>query len=478
MSPNVTSQRPVSVPTFTPAQPARAAVPESKQPVALAFSDAFLASPARSPVALGGSVKSASIAQSAPVESLFGARSAALSLPSGAGALPVPQMELEVGSSGPEVAKLQQCLVALGYLSQETVNTNPGFFGENTTAAMQAFQAAHGLEQVGRFGPGSRAAMEAASARLPTIDRVIDESYRNLLGRAPDAGGKTGWRRGLEERAAAGGSEADLRAMIEGGIKASDEYRNRSDRRTPTQVVNELYTQVMERPGDPGGVASFVNRYNQLASSGMGKGDIENTLRNEMKASPEYNVKETVKGLYRQLLNRDADPAGRKSWTDTGMRRLAQGADLNTVRNEISNAIMQSPEYRELHKNDQVPGADAAINFALNPGRNNMAADGNWHFWCLGLVNKSFQAAGRNIPELQAGTAKQSYFNYLNQGRIRTDGIPPKGAVVFYDSFQEFGHIGISTGDGRIVNTFESGNPQTGYRGLHDLPNYLGWALP
>jgi hypothetical protein len=477
MSPNVTSQRPLSVSTFTPAQLTQGHAPESKQPAVRTVSDAFTQT-ARKPVELGSvPVKSASIAQSASVESLFGAQSV-LGMASGAGALPVPQVELDPGNMGPDVANLQKCLVELGYISQETVNTNPGFFGENTAAALRAFQASHGLEQAGRFGPGTRAAMEAASARLPMIDRVIDESYRNLLGRAPDAGGKVGWRRGLEERAAAGGSEADLRAMIEGGIKASDEFRNRNDRRTPTQVVNDLYSQVMERPGDPGGVANFVNRYNQLAGQGKGKGDIENTLRNEMKASPEYNVKETVKDLYRGLLNREADPAGRKSWTETGMRRLAQGADINTVRNEITHAIMQSAEYKEIHKNDVVPGADAAINFALNPGRNNMAADGNWYFWCLGLVNKAYQAAGRNIPELQAGTAKQAYQDYLSQGRIRTDGIPPKGAVVFYDSFQDFGHIGISTGDGRIANTFESGNPQTGYRGLHDLPNYLGWALP
>ena len=349
MSSLTVTQRPVSRPTLVPTDSCttKPAAPALRDTVKVA--DAFVAASAR-PVALGAPMRGAAFASSASVESLFGTQPSALSVQSGRGlSTPtVPQVELEPGAFNGDVKNLQDCLVAMGYLSQETMNTNPGFFGENTQAAVRAFQADHGLEQAGRYGPGTRAAMNAAVGRLASHDAIIDNAYRTLLGRAPDDGGKMGWRRGFEQQAAAGASVDQLRASIDAGIKASPEYKDRiASNVTPQKMVSDLYNEVMERPADPGGSQHFLNRYNQLAAQGMGKPDIRNTLAHEMRQSPEYNVKETVKDLYRGLLGREADPVGKKSWTDYGMKRLAQGADINTVRNEISAQIMQSQEYRD-----------------------------------------------------------------------------------------------------------------------------------
>jgi hypothetical protein len=62
---------------------------------------------------------------------------------------------LTIGSIGTEVLELQKRLAALGYFTVEPT----GYFGPVTKAAVKAFQAAHGLDQFGYVGPGTRAAL-------------------------------------------------------------------------------------------------------------------------------------------------------------------------------------------------------------------------------------------------------------------------------------------------------------------------------
>ncbi|WP_224362957.1 glucosaminidase domain-containing protein [Hyalangium versicolor] len=126
-----------------------------------------------------------------------------------------------------------------------------------------------------------------------------------------------------------------------------------------------------------------------------------------------------------------------------------------------------------------IPGAEQAIQYALNPPPNPMSQDGSWHYWCLGLVNRAYQSADRPISNLSKPTAYQSYQAYEQQGLIRHEFPPPRGAIVFYDwksDGQNIGHIGISLGDGTHVNTATSGAPTR----VSDVktPSYLGWAYP
>ena len=62
---------------------------------------------------------------------------------------------LTAGSTGAEVTALQQRLATLGYLTV----TPTGYFGSLTQAAVEQFQAAHGISQVGYVGPSTRAAL-------------------------------------------------------------------------------------------------------------------------------------------------------------------------------------------------------------------------------------------------------------------------------------------------------------------------------
>jgi peptidoglycan hydrolase-like protein with peptidoglycan-binding domain len=83
--------------------------------------------------------------------------------PATGGKVDVPQVDLRRGAEGPEVKKLQDGLVKLGYMTREQVATGPGIFGPKTEAAVSRFQADKGISPAsGLFGPKTRAAMEKA----------------------------------------------------------------------------------------------------------------------------------------------------------------------------------------------------------------------------------------------------------------------------------------------------------------------------
>lgn len=63
------------------------------------------------------------------------------------------------GANGTQVQALQQALVAAGYLTQQQMNSGPGIYGPQTTAAVAKWQAANGIPtngNAGYFGPVSK----------------------------------------------------------------------------------------------------------------------------------------------------------------------------------------------------------------------------------------------------------------------------------------------------------------------------------
>lgn len=71
---------------------------------------------------------------------------------------------IKQGATGSGVKTLQDDLVKLGFMSRNEVNTGYGTFGMKTEAALKAFQASVGLEQMGAVGPKTKHALEAVIA--------------------------------------------------------------------------------------------------------------------------------------------------------------------------------------------------------------------------------------------------------------------------------------------------------------------------
>ena len=66
-------------------------------------------------------------------------------------------LPLSVGSQNPDVTALQKVLASLGFFSAAP----SGYFGPVTSAAVQKFQTAHGIQPLGTVGPATRAALNA-----------------------------------------------------------------------------------------------------------------------------------------------------------------------------------------------------------------------------------------------------------------------------------------------------------------------------
>lgn len=69
------------------------------------------------------------------------------------------------GARGELVARLQQRLVELNYLTPRQMATGPGIFGRQTENAVKRFQAEHGIQQTGALGPLTYRALRTASPR-------------------------------------------------------------------------------------------------------------------------------------------------------------------------------------------------------------------------------------------------------------------------------------------------------------------------
>jgi len=108
----------------------------------------------------------------------------------------------------------------------------------------------------------------------------------------------------------------------------------------------------------------------------------------------------------------------------------------------------------------------------------------DYDYWCLKFSLDAYRiGAGRTVAG--AGWARLWWDQRPAQQR-RGDLNPPKGALVFWNwtgtvdgIYRNWGHVGVSVGDGRVVSSLFAGR-----RGVHVFrltdarSNYLGWIMP
>ncbi|MGF7206209.1 Ca2+-binding RTX toxin-like protein [Skermanella aerolata] len=195
--------------------------------------------------------------------------------------------------------------------------------GGATASSVEAFQFADG-----RFvtDPGS---VEAQVYRL----------YGATLGRSPDNAGLRTWAGAIGE----GG--LPLSGAAEGFI-ASAEFQNRYQSQDSATFVQMLYANVLQRAGEPAGVAGWT----RAIDSGMSRSDVvlgfseaaENVLRTMPMVQQGLWITDgsaaAAARMYDTVLDRHADSAGIKGWIGA----LKGGMSLETM----AEGFMGSAEFR------------------------------------------------------------------------------------------------------------------------------------
>jgi hypothetical protein len=136
--------------------------------------------------------------------------------------------------------------------------------------------------------------------------------------------------------------------------------RPRIDRRTAERMVEHAYREVLDRPADPTGLRTYRDRVIQ-------EGWSQQEVIQQLQRSPEARAiqpEAAIRGIYREALGRDADPAGlahyrakwREGWTQgqirEDLRRSQEGRGRN-FREIITRA------YREVLGRDPDPAGMA-----------------------------------------------------------------------------------------------------------------------
>ena len=96
-----------------------------------------------------------------------------------------PTGSLQPGQTGPSVKALQQYLVSQGYLTQEQMDTGPGIYGPQTTAAVKTMQEKLGVDNSsgpGYFGPKTISALQSqAGASSPAGTSYFQYTANGLV---------------------------------------------------------------------------------------------------------------------------------------------------------------------------------------------------------------------------------------------------------------------------------------------------------
>jgi len=182
-----------------------------------------------------------------------------------------------------------------------------------------------------------RKSPEAYRMRDQYADTVIRRAYQDILRRAPDPEGLRTYRRRILDD---GWDEQDVRQAL----RKSDERRTTTDtmnRQRAEESVHRAYRNVLGRDADPSGLDTYVNH---MMRDRWTQADVEKALRssNERRSATTMSrgqAEEMVKRAYRDVLGREADDSGLRSFTDHVLKDKWTEAD-------VAKALRNSDEYR------------------------------------------------------------------------------------------------------------------------------------
>jgi hypothetical protein len=155
-----------------------------------------------------------------------------------------------------------------------------------------------------------------------------------------------------------------------------------------------------------------------------------------------------------------------------------------TDSNAAASPLMASPAENRAAAWAEAHLADPVGKYHALQADSSFIADPNvmvrWSGYCLAFVVTAYQSQGVTASPVVHTDAADMYTAYLKAGLIKTTGVPPRGAFVFYPTDTSSGHIGISVGGGQEISTQ---GEATQYLPLQEasytsITGYAGWAYP
>lgn len=180
--------------------------------------------------------------------------------------------------------------------------------------------------------------------------QYVDDLYRAVLGREPDRRGKEFWLDCID----AGSS----RHLVLSGFTNSQEFRSlcsryriapgsytspeiRDQNREVTAFVQRMYRLVLRRDGEAEGLNNWTSFL--LEQGGTGSEAAEGFFLSEEFRRRKTDLDDYVELLYRALLGRNSDPAGKRGWIDAVRSGRMTPA-------ELIGSFAGSEEFRQLCK--------------------------------------------------------------------------------------------------------------------------------
>lgn len=214
------------------------------------------------------------------------------------------------------------------------------------------------------------------SDEFKTID-AVQQSFQSALGRTPTEKGY--WHNEALKMRSEGKSHDEIRATLEGAHRQSDEYRLNH----PEEMVGDVYRDLLMRDPDSEGLRTWTDKAEQLREQGKSAAQIDETLRREIGGSDEAQVIERVNKSFENVLGRT--PTEKGVWHEEALKMRAQGMSHDEIQAKIEDAHRQSAEYRASHPEPVAPppsmssgpvSSDAVMNSAASVAQNINATGG------------------------------------------------------------------------------------------------------
>ncbi len=165
------------------------------------------------------------------------------------------------------------------------------------------------------------------------VERIIRNAYADILDREPDPTGMRDYSRAMIDR---GWTEQDVRE----DLRKSPEYARQRER-SAERIIRRAYREILGREPDPDGLVSYRRAI-------LERGWDEDDVRDALLKSPEYRrrnemtrdkAEDIVRRAYRNVLHREADPAGLRGYVDRVLRD-------HWTQEQVEVELRKSDEYR------------------------------------------------------------------------------------------------------------------------------------